>query len=114
MALPQVVLGVAVELVGAFPAEVADGLADVLFVDGRYRAVAAMVFVVALTVEVADEVALQTALDAVGHVVVYLRDAEGHADGLVVTVHGTRLGLHGRIVEVDTHGEAAVFGCEFT
>ena len=75
---------------------------------GGHGFVAAMVFVVALAVEVLDEKLFQGMGDTQGHVVVHLRDAEGHADWLVVAVHGTRLGLHCRIVEVDAGGEATV------
>ena len=108
--LPQIVLNVIVELDGLLPAEAEDGLADVLFVLRRNRTVAAVVFVVALAVEVLDKVLLQGAGNAQGHVVVHLCNAKGHADGLVVAVHVARLGLHRRIVEVDTGRDATVLG----
>ena len=109
--LPQVIFDVAVELDVLVPAVSDDGLADVLFVVGWDRAVAAVVFVVALAVEVMYEVLLQGMGYALWHVVVHLCDAEWHADGLVVAVHGTRLCLHGRVVEVDACGDATVFRC---
>ena len=86
--LPQVILDVGVELDGFGPAVAEDGLTDVLFVVGWHGTVAAVVFVVALTVEMVNEMLLQRMSNALGHVVVYLCDAEGHADGLVVAVHG--------------------------
>lgn len=76
--------------------------------------VAAVVFVVTLAVEMLDEELLQGMGNALGHVVVHLRDAKGHADGLVVAVHGTGIGLHRRVVEVDAVGDAAVFWCIVT
>ena len=84
----QVILDVGVELDGFGPAVAEDGLTDVLFVVGWHGTVAAVVFVVALTVEMVDEMLLQRMSNALGHVVVYLCDTEGHADGLVVAVHG--------------------------
>ena len=75
---------------------------------GGHGFVAAMVFVVALAVEVLDKKLFQGMGDTQGHVVVHLRDAERHAHGLVVAVHGTRLGLHCRIVEIDAGGEATI------
>ena len=108
--LPQIVLNVIVELDGLLPAEAEDGLADVLFVLWRDGAVAAVVFVVALAVEVLDKVLFQGMGNAQRHVVVHLCNAKGHADGLVVAVHVTRLGLHSRIVEVDTGRDATVLG----
>ena len=49
--LPQVILDVGVEVNGYGPAVAEDGLTDVLFVVGWHGTVAAVVFVVALTVE---------------------------------------------------------------
>ena len=57
--LPQVILDVGVELNGFGPAVAEDGLTDVLFVVGWHGTVAAVVFVVALTVEMVDEMLLQ-------------------------------------------------------
>ena len=94
--LPQVILDVGVEVNGFGPAVAEDGLTDV-------------VFVVALTVEMVDEMLLQRMSNALGHVVVHLCDAEGHADGLVVAVHGTCFGLHRRVIEVGAGGEATAF-----
>ena len=108
--LPQIVLDVIAERDGLLPAKAEDGLADVLFVLRKNGTVAAMVFVVALAVEVLDKVLLQWTGNAQGHVMVHLCNAKGHADGLVVSVHGTCLGLHHRIVEVDTVRDATVFG----
>ena len=108
--LPQIVLDVIVELDGLLPAKAEDGLADVLLVLWGNGTIAAVVFVVALAVEVLDKVLLQGTGNAQGHVVVHLRNAKGHADGVVVAVHGTCLGLHRRIVEVDTGRDATVLG----
>ena len=96
--LPQVILDVGVEVNGFGPAVAEDGLTDVLFVVGWHGTVAAVVFVVALTVEMVDEMLLQRMSNALGHVVVYLCDTEGHADGLVVAVHGACFGLHRRVI----------------
>ena len=68
-----------------------------------------MVFVVALTVEMVDKMLLQRMSNALGHVVVHLCDTEGHADGLVVAVHGAYFGLHRRVIEVGAGGEATAF-----
>ena len=87
--LPEILLDVGIELDGGGPAEAEDGLADVLFVIGGYGFVAAMVFVVTLAVEMLDEELLQRMGNALGHVIVHLRDAKGHAYGLIVAVHGT-------------------------
>ena len=70
---------------------------------------AAVVFVITLAVEVVDEVLLQGVGYALRHVIIDLRNTERHADGLVVTVHGTRISLHSRIIEVDTRIDATVF-----
>ena len=70
-----------------------------------------MVFVVALAIEMLDEMLLQGMGNALGHVVVHFGNAKGHADGLVVAVHGTRLCLHGGIVEVDAISDATVLWC---
>lgn len=51
--------------------------------------VAAVVFVVTFAVKMLDEELLQRMGYALGHVIVHLRDAKGHTDGLVVAVHGT-------------------------
>lgn len=112
--LPQIVLDVGIELHGIRPAVGTDSLTDVLFVLWRHGTVTTMVFVVAFAVEVVDEVLLQRMGNTLGHVVVHLRDAKGHTYWLVVAVHGTRLGLHRRIVEVDAGGDAAVFRCKGT
>ena len=76
------------------------------------RTIAAVVFVVTLAIEVVDEMLLQGKGNALRHVVVHLCDAKGHANGLVVTVHGTCFGLHRRIVEIDASGDAMIFGCK--
>ena len=112
--LPQIVLNVIVELDGLLPAKAEDGLADVLFVLRRNGTISAVVFVIALAVEVLDKVLLQRTGNAQGHVVVHLCNAKGHADGLVVAVHVTRLGLHCRSVEIDAVRDATVLGdiCE--
>ena len=75
--LPQVILDVGVELDGFGPAVAEDGLADVLFVFGWHGTVAAVVFVVALTVEMVDKMLLQRMSNALRHVVVYLCDTAG-------------------------------------
>ena len=66
--LPQVILDVGVEVNGFGPAIVEDGLTDVLFVVGWHGTVAAVVFIVALTVEMVDEMLLQRMNNALGHV----------------------------------------------
>lgn len=57
--LPQKILYVAFELDGLVPTEPDGGLTDVLFVLGGDGATTEMVFVVALAIEVADEMLLQ-------------------------------------------------------
>lgn len=109
--LPEILLDVGIEFDGGCPAEAADGLADVLFVVGGNGFVAAVVFVVTLAVEMLDEELLQWMGNALWHVVVHLHDAKWHAYGLVVAVHGTCLGLHRGIVEVDASGNATVLWC---
>ena len=106
--LPQVVLDVGVELQGLIPAEVAGGAAYVLLVVGQGGAVAAVVFVVALAVEVGDEVMLQCAFYTGRHVVIHVREAEGHADGLVVAVQWAGLCLCLWVVEVDAARKSAL------
>ena len=108
MPLPEILFDVGIEFYGLLPAEAADGLSDVLFVVGGNGFVAAVVFVVTLAVEMLDEELFQGMGNALWHVVVHLRDAKWHTYGLVVAVHGTCLGLHRRIVEVDASGDATV------
>ena len=98
--LPQVILDVGVELDGFGPAVAEDGLTDVLFVVGWHGTVAAVVFVVALTVEMVDEMLLQRMSNALGHVVVYLCDTEGHADGGTTAI-GTLDTRTGEIIPTD-------------
>ena len=107
--LPKVFFDVGIELDGLLPAIADDSLTDVLLVFWGYGLVAAVVFVITLAVEVVDEVLLQGVGYALRHVIIDLRNTERHADGLVVTVHGTRISLHSRIIEVDTRIDATVF-----
>ena len=82
-------------------------MANVFFVYRGHRTVAAVVFVVALAIEVLNEMLLQGMGNALGHVIIHLCNAEWHADGLVVTIHGARICLHCRMIEVDAGSDAA-------
>lgn len=94
MWLPQVILRVAIELQGVGPAVLLGGLADVLLVLWREGAIAAVVLVVALAIEMIDEVVLQCYLYAARHVVVHLRYAQRHADGFGTAIHWALLRLY--------------------
>ena len=82
-------------------------MANVLFVYRGHWTVAAVVFVVALAIEVLNEMLLQWMGYALGHVIIHLCNAEWHADGLIVTIHWTRFCLHRRMIEVDAGSDAA-------
>ena len=84
----------------------ADGGFDV----GGDGALAVVVLVVALAGEDGDEAVLDSALLTVGHVVVHLLEAEGHADGVVGAIPGTACLLHLRVAEVDGRDNGIVFG----
>jgi len=98
---PHIVFCVAVEVGLLGDAMGFQELADVRFDIGGDGTGAVAVAVVACAGEVTDEVGLDDALLPAWHVVVEPRETDGHATGLVVTVGGTLLRLHLRIVEVD-------------
>ena len=105
--LPQIILDISAKLNGASPSVGLCSMANVFFVYRGHGTIAAVVFVVALAIEVLNEMLLQGTGNALGHVIIHLCNAEWHADGLIVTIHGTRICLHRRMIEVDA-------GCDTT
>ena len=101
MSLPQKFLYISRKIGLLGPAVILESLTDVAFYVGLKRTSAVVVLVVAFAGVDVDKVVLDGTLHSAWHVVVNLGEADGHADGLVVTELRTVLALHLGIPKVD-------------
>lgn len=85
-------------------------MSDELLDVGGDGTAAAVVLVVALARETADEVVLDGSLQVVRHVVVHAFQAEGHADLLAGAVLRTAFLLHPGVAKMDGHDRGMVLG----
>ena len=106
--LPKILFDVTVEDRFCRPSESDECLADGFFYVGGDGTAAAVVDVVAFAGEDADESVLDGTLQVARHVVVHVREADGHTEWLVGTISGAVRALHLRVPEVDNRGDRSV------
>jgi len=106
--LPDVILGVAGELGFLGPAEVEEGLADVLLYIGGDGTGAVVVFVVAFAGIGGDKTGLDGPFYTGRHVKVQLLQSDGHTAWLIIAVRRTGVALHLGMVEVNTRDDVDV------